>query len=102
MDAMRELTTISSGDQMVLTGLALLDATSMGTLALPAVLLLMSGRSRGVSARGIALRVLAYLAVIAVSSCWRGSRRRWLRSDSCSSSAPGRWSWWCSAQDWRG
>lgn len=52
MDAMRELTTISSGDQMVLTGLALLDATSMGTLALPAVLLLMSGRSRGVSARG--------------------------------------------------
>ncbi|MDH5151796.1 GAP family protein [Kocuria palustris] len=66
MDAMRELTTISSGDQMVLTGLALLDATSMGTLALPAVLLLMSGRSRGVSARGIALRVLAYLAVIAV------------------------------------
>ena len=27
MDAMRELTTISSGDQMVLTGLALLDAT---------------------------------------------------------------------------
>ena len=51
MDAMRELMTISAGDGMMLAGLALLDATSAGTLALPAVLLMMSGRSRGITAR---------------------------------------------------
>lgn len=66
MDAMREITTISAGDQLMFTGLALLDATSAGTLALPVVLLMMSGRARGVGARGIAARVLVYLGVIAV------------------------------------
>ena len=63
---MRELTQISGHDQIMFAVLALLDATSAGTLAIPAVLLLLSGRSRGLGARATALRVLGYLGIIAV------------------------------------
>lgn len=65
MDGMRELAQISGNDQIMFAVLALLDATSAGTLAIPAVLLLLTGGSRGLSARATALRILVYLAVVA-------------------------------------
>lgn len=64
MEILSELTRISGTDQLTFTILALLDATSIGTLAIPAVLLLLTGQASGIGARATAVRVLVYLAVI--------------------------------------
>lgn len=65
MDILSELSGISGHDQIVFAVLALLDATSAGTLAIPVVLLLLSGSSGRLPARAAALRVLAYLVLLA-------------------------------------
>lgn len=66
MEILSELSLISGTDRLMFTVLALLDATSVGTLAIPAVLLLLTGRGSGIGARATALRVLVYLAGIGV------------------------------------